>query len=87
MSPASPRESRAALIQVRAMARAPGDSALRRIEPEEDAAMKDFTPTQQLLMVRAVSAAVTFAVLVAYPADGDGARAHPAPVSTRLPPF
>ena len=49
--------------------------------------MKDFTPTQKLLMVLALSAAVTFAVLVAYPADGDGARAHPAPVSTMLTPF
>ena len=49
--------------------------------------MKDFTPTQRLLMVLALSAAVTFAVLVATPAPSSGKVAQPAPTSTLLTPF
>jgi len=48
--------------------------------------MKDFTPTQKLLVILALSAAVTFAVLVATPAERPGA-ARPAPPATMLTPF
>jgi hypothetical protein len=49
--------------------------------------MKDFTPTQKLLMALVLSAAVTFAVLLATPAQRNGAVAHPAAPATMLTPF
>ena len=45
--------------------------------------MKDFTPTQKLLMACALFAAITFAVLMAYPAGaGEPANAAPAGLMT-----
>ena len=41
--------------------------------------MKDFTPTQKLLMACALFAAITFAVLMATPAGAGEAAANAAP--------
>jgi hypothetical protein len=49
--------------------------------------MKDFTPTQKLLMACALFAAVTFAVLMAYPGGSAARPAAPTQAGGMMTPF